>query len=165
VDTTKIALHVFVEIEGEMVAVCQRRGEYNFEELDRFGRVESWRNGLQPFVAGKMKQGETSHQTLTREIAEEAGYKFFNEIFPYLENQAPLLIGPAAHWGIVIKPQEMQLVAWHSSSGGARIIRRDEVNGIQDLKEFKKHLAVSMDMNAMFVDEKEAMIQLWPKQE
>lgn len=162
-ETAKVSLHVFVRHEGKIYAVCQVRGDSNFEDLSRFNRAESWARGLKPLAAGKMKPGETPNQALLRESEEELGGAFHDETKLWeLEETEALLIGPSAHWGVEIEPAHFRFIMLHPSTGGLRLICKDDFGQIVDLKEFDKAEEIPERCNAMFSDEREAMIALCP---
>lgn len=82
-----VGLLVMTEMpDGELVAVLQRRGEFNHEKLEGIlshkrpvsaGWSESFPGGYSLTVWGGMEDGETSIQAMIREVQEEMGQEFY----------------------------------------------------------------------------------------
>lgn len=159
-------LLIMTEIPGMgLVAVLQRRGEFNHEKMG----PESYPGGLQPTVWGGVKDEECVLDALIREIKQELGKRTWEiwihgrslkEIYR-LEDEKGLMIA----FGVKLpcdflaeKDNSEEEVRLNASSGGLRLLKEEEIDKIQDLKNFDKTVGIT-DRNilAMFTDTKETI--------
>jgi hypothetical protein len=162
-----VSLHLFVQATGGIFAVCQVRGRYNFEppELEPFGRLESWSGGLQPAVHGKMEefdQNDTVHCIL-RESGEEFGVEFANGLREMLALTEIGVKNNVMHYRAVVTPEVFNDIHLHPSTGGLRLLSQSDLPSVQNLKTFSKQDVIPHNVNAMFADDLESMMEAWPK--
>ncbi|MDD4901091.1 MAG: NUDIX domain-containing protein [Patescibacteria group bacterium] len=120
---------------AKLVAVLQLRGEVNHEK--DFAR-ESWAHVAQLTAHGKIESGETTDSALYRETREELGESF---VCWLLQNiVGPVQIGEVkkpnktiVHFAVEVPPASIKVIRWNFSSGGSRLITKDDINSIQIL--------------------------------
>ncbi len=150
---------------GGRCAVLQIRGEFNHEKMG----PESWPGACQVTAHGKCEEGEKPEKALAREVVEElggdaaeivlacklmisAGYNFVK--LSEVEMEREIVIT----YGVVAKSRFLSQLKLSASTGGIRLITRDKVENIVDLKKFDKAIGVwDRTVTAMFADEKEAV--------
>lgn len=144
-------------IGDELVAVLQRRGEFNPEKMDD----ESWPGACQVTSHGKLNDGEGWVDGLIREATEELGRGI--EIHLQNCNWATLREKKgkehARTYGIIAPPHVLQDIRLEPVSGGMKILKRSELCHILDLRtNFNKTEGVrDRQVIAMFPDEIEAV--------
>ena len=158
------ALFLSKNTKEETVAILQIRGKWNTEK----NAPESWPGACQTTVHGGLKEGEDFIQALLRETAEELG----DEIVPVIQllletKKLKELINKdtperqdIVYGAIVEKDVLATLLNKKKSSffGGFKLVRRDNINQIVDLKKYDRITGVTdADIIAMFPDEKEAV--------
>lgn len=161
-------LLIMTELPGMgLVAVLQRRGEFNHEKMG----PESFPGMLQLTAWGGVKDEECVLDALIREIIQELGKKIWEnwirgrnlkEIYR-LEEEKSLKIA----FGLKLpcdflaeREDSEEEVRLNASSGGLRPLKEEEINKIQDLKNFDKTVGIT-DRNilAMFTDTKETIVR------
>lgn len=162
-----MGLVVLTEVPGNpgpaLVAVLQRRGEWNTEKM----APESYPGACQVTVHGKVEKGESPSSALFREIDQELGAEALEFLrrgalgpehdFPELlkeETPDKLVIT----WGMKVPCELLRVIRLGPDSGGLRLLEREEVAFIANLNNFDKKEGV-MDRTdvAMFPDEIEAV--------
>lgn len=140
---------------GGLCAVLQVRGEFNHEKLG----PESYPGACQITVHGKCEEGEWLPTALMREIREELGPGIHNSIrqmseLNRVETEEKLVI----NYGCRLSAEIIKFIQLSASTGGIRLLRREDVEKIVDLKKFDKKEGVrDRSVTAMFADEKEAV--------
>lgn len=170
-------LLVMTELPGMgLVAVLQRRGEFNHEKMG----PESFPGAMQLTAWGGMKDDEEYPLTAAlRECEEEIGkeatsfvvdritflvrhpddpekprsLEYVQEIY-YFEDEKKLGVA----FAVKLPCEFLQEIRLGPSSGGIRLLKEEEIEKIQDLKNFDKVAGVT-DRNvlAMFADAKETI--------
>lgn len=147
--------------EGGLVAVLQRRGISNHEKN---WERESRPGGYQVTAHGGLKGNEGFLEALKREVKEELGDRFFDEIsLPYWRFVDSLIVlvhdendpeREVLTYGIFLPNDVLKLIRLNPSTGGLRFISSGGVDSIVDLWGFDKIKGVE-DSNivAMFPDE------------
>lgn len=161
-EVTSVSLHVFMERDGEMCAVCQIRGKYNFEDPERFARPESWAGALQPLVHGGVKKGEIPEVVACREAREEVGGVFVRELPPFMQS-TPLIIGTTAHYSILGTQKLIDTIQFHNGTGGIDFVRKVDFDAVVDVeKHFQRFERIPRECTAMFAPDIAAMKKLCP---
>lgn len=157
-----VGLLVMTEIpEMGLVAVLQRRGEFNHEKMG----PESFPGAMQLTVWGGMEETDTDELTaMLRECEEEMGGSFathircwarltVSEIYRF-EDEKNLKVA----YAVKLPCEFLKKICLGPSSGGIRLLKEEEIGKIQDLKNFDKTVGVT-DRNilAMFADTKETI--------
>ena len=185
-----VGLLVMTELpEMGLVAVLQRRGEFNHEKMG----PETYPGAFQLTAWGGMKDEETPHEAMLREVEEELGEEVFvlvddstgraaldsllkeqlkeekddflkdleidldvgrpKEIYCF-ENENNLKVV----FVVKLPCEFLTKIRLGPSSGGIRLLKEEEIEKIQDLKNFDKTVGVT-DRNAlaMFSDTKETI--------
>ena len=143
-----------------LVAVLQRRGKFNHEK--DWG-AESFPGACQVTAHGKLEGAESFVEGLHRELAEELGTPFREGVFNETEGIIRLvdditLEKEVVTYGIVVKPETLNLARFGPSTGGFDFVTRDGAGNIRNLKEFSKTDGVTdLKTIAMFPDEIEAV--------
>ncbi len=167
---TSVGLVVLTELPsmGGVVAILQRRGKFNHEKM----APESWPGGCQVTCHGKVEEGdEDVLDALQRELEEEFGWDAVQEILPD-PNRAILLADEeseterALTYGVLVPLSSFlrEDVILNASSGGLDFVTCDQLDQIQDLRNFDRKTGVT-DLNtiAMFNDEAKAVTLAFDK--
>ncbi|KKP87324.1 MAG: hypothetical protein UR90_C0009G0005 [Parcubacteria group bacterium GW2011_GWC1_35_8] len=151
-------------VDGKLVAILQVRAKWNAEK----NAPETYAGSCQVTVHGRLEEGEDFLQALLREVKEELGEEIVPAIKKLSENNKLIelvnLEMPEKHvityGGIVEEVILKQLLNKEKtkSFGGFRIIARNEIRKIVDIKISDRIVGIT-DKNiiAMFPDEKEAV--------
>lgn len=149
---------------GELVAILQVRAPWNAEK----NAPESYPGACQVTAHGKLEADEDFMQALFREVTEELG----DEITPFIQTLyregrlVELVNNDSAEqqnitFGAVIGEDLFKILSSkekNRSFGGFKLVRRNEIEKIVDLREFDKTIGVTDEkIIAMFPDEKEAI--------
>lgn len=147
-----VGLFVFTVIGTDVVAVCQRRGSFNFKDM----KQESWAGLLQPTCHGKLEEGEEYLDALWREVEEELGDSGF---LPD-ENGRGLVVlvdGVVKTYAAMVDPSLIATMQLHSSTGGFRLVSYGDISIIRSaLPEYRLN-GVPPLIDAMFDDDYEAL--------
>lgn len=178
-----VGLVVVTQIDGQLVAVLQRRGMAGIERLGTGKPLgQSYAYGCQVTAHGKLEVGESFPGAFTREIREELGTEFAAAVNGYLVatgNAAMcfLVRDEDVHtYGLWLSdPKLLQLIRLHVDSGGIVLVsmdgdRANNVFALADIREFqatgKEHGVSGVTDIAMFPDEiqavKLALEATWP---
>ncbi len=153
-----VRIILFTELpEKGFVALLQKRGSYNFEEM----KDETRPGGSQPTAHGGVEPGETILQALNREIFEELRNAWMEKDTPNqivelyrLETPEKLVVT----YGVKIQPEATKKIRLEPSSGGLIPITEAELKSIKDLDSFDKKLGVPENHTiAVFPDNIEAL--------
>ncbi len=160
-----VGIQLLAKSNDSLVAILQVRSKWNSEK----NVVETWPGACQVTVHGKLEEGEDFMGALLREIEEELG----DEVATILRNLAKeksfeILINDdhpekqVITYGVIVDESVLHILtsrAKSSTFGGFKIIRREGVDKIIDLRTIDKTTGVT-DANtiAMFPDEKEAVL-------
>lgn len=148
----------------ELVAVLQKRGEFNHEILG----PESWSHACQLTVHGKTEPDESDLSALWRETKEELGEAFAPTRYAWeCATEYLTLIGQInipgkkiiKHYAIEILPERLKIFRLNASTGGLRLLRQSDLEKITDLpKTWKKDIGVELlGETSMFPDEIQAV--------
>lgn len=154
---------------GGRVAILQVRGEVNTEKLE----PESWSGGCQVTVHGKLHGVETWEDALRRETREELG-RFAGEHLEGLmrrEDFEQQIVGTSEEgdkevrtYGILVEPMFIRDLILHSSSGGIRLAREEQVRECDDLGKLDKKEGVrDRRVTTMFEDERNAVLNAFER--
>jgi len=153
-----------------LVAVLQRRGEFNHEKLEEIlkggnddGFGESFPGGCNLTVWGGMKENETPMEAIIRETYEEMG-EDLGEMFDFnwhvakeiyrFEDDKNLKIA----FGLKVSCDILLDLHFNASSGGIHILTEDKVDEIQDLAKFDKKIGVlDRSVIALYFDCRQAI--------
>jgi len=150
--------------KGKLVAILQVRSRWNAEK----NCGESWPGLCQVTAHGKLEENENFMQGLLREVKEELGSEISNMVQKiYTSGKLIELINKEDSekhiitYGAIIDEKLLQNMVQRekkASFGGFKIIRKNEVKKIVDIKKFDKVAGVTDEkIIAMFGDEKEAV--------
>lgn len=148
----------------QLLAVLQRRGEFNHETLGK----ESWAGACQLTVHGQINPGETGETTLFREVQEELGQVFASAEFPVERNLDDLVViggvkktdKTIVHYAMEILPARLADIRLNASSGGLRLISKSDLPDVQGLPNCYANKTEGVSARraiAMFPDEIEAL--------
>lgn len=147
----------------ELVAVLQRRGEFNHETLG----PESWPNACQLTVHGKVGPNETPEVALYRKTIEELGGEFITVAGNVCRPDGMVKIGQVeksdkaiVHYAaIMVSSNSLKYIRLNASTGGLRLLRQGQVDTINNLfLEYHKDKGVPNNYRTcMFPDEIEAL--------
>lgn len=167
-----IGLLVMTELpDYGLVAVLQKRGEFNHEKLEKILRdapdkpesfFESYPGACQLTVWGGMKEGESPPEALMREGVEEIGDEALNmacdevslkQIYRFADGENLKVV-----YGVKLPCEFLTKIRLGPQSGGLRLFKEKDLPYVRDLKEFDRNEGV-MDRGttAMFADTKEAI--------
>ena len=158
------------EKSGALVAILQVRSEWNAEK----NSPESYPGACQVTVHGKLEEGEDFIQALLREIGEELDPAIV-PIVDQLSKTGKLVELSSVHtpekdvitYGAIVEENVLKILTDKPKSrsfGGFRMIRRNEVEGIIDIRTINKETGVTDEkVIAMFPDEKEAVLTAFQK--
>jgi hypothetical protein len=145
----------------ELVAILQRRGEFNHETM----RPESWPGACQLTVHGKVEEDENEKNTLFRETVEELGQDFVLG-FMIAMSFKMVEIGEVLtekkhvqHYAVEVLPDRLKSIRFNASTGGVRIMRYKDLDRIQNLfMGYIKEKGIELrSATAMFPDEIKAV--------
>ncbi len=150
----------------ELVAVLQRRGEFNHETMG----PESWPGVDQLTVHGKIKNSESDKGALCRETREELGGDFVSGKLAWEAITANMIeIGRVekpdkviVHYAIEVLALALPLFRLNSSTGGLRLITKSDLSDIQAVPNWncnKTDGVYARRTFAMFPDEIKALKQ------
>lgn len=150
--------------DGELVAVLQVRAKWNAEK----NTPESWAGACQVTAHGKCEEGEDFIQALFREITEELDNEIAVVVKKLYESGKVIeLINKEDFekhiitYGAVVEENVLQNLMKKERSnsfGGFKIIKRDDIEKIIDIKTIDKTTGVTDENTiAMFPDQKEAL--------
>lgn len=149
----------------QLVAVLQRRGEFNHETMG----PESWPGACQLTVHGKVLAEEDNNTALYREIREELGGYFIGTRLAWETTAADNLVEIGrvdkpekliVHYAIEVPPLRLKAIWLNASSGGLRLVRESDLRDIQSMPNCfatKADGVVARLATAMFPDEIEAV--------
>lgn len=150
------------EYKPEQKAFLQIRGLYNVEK----GFPESWPGGCQVTVHGGCNPLEDDFVALYREIEEELGLEAARILKEYMDTLSMTKIFTHEDEKKVVTTFAIRVpdlfflkaVRLHASSGGIRIVTKEDIPNIQDLTKFNRVEGVfDRRVVAMFPDELEAL--------
>lgn len=145
-----VGLFVFTRIDGELVAICQRRGDYDYAK----GQKETWAGLLQPTCHGKLREGESYEDALWREAEEELGDTFFLSD----ENLMTLVDGEIRTYGFMLQASVIGDMRLQPVTGGLVRITRRQADGMQPPKsEFRANGVPPGAPPVMFEDQIQAL--------
>mgnify|MGYP001560009719 FL=1 len=131
-----VGLLIMTRIKGELVAVLQRRGEFNHEKME----PETWPGACQITTHGQINECEDVWHALKRELGEELGErtkKFFDIASDHIEILNKIASGDkeVTTAGIFVADAKelLETIQLNASSGGLRILQKDELNRIQNI--------------------------------
>ena len=149
--------------KGALVAILQVRSQWNEEK----NSPESYPGTCQVTVHGKLEEGEDFIQALLREVLEELGAEIVpiirelyesGQLIELVDDDSPER--QIVTFGAIIREADAsRLVAREKSPsfGGFKLIHRDEIDKIINLRTLNKEIGVTDETIAMFPDEKEAV--------
>ncbi len=165
---TSVGFLAMTEVNGTLYAILQRRGEWNHEKM----APESWPGACQVTAHGKIELGEEFLPAVKREVAEELG-SWFGEIVAGLNwfragNPQGGDIDVVTLYeddkvrteGFIIDNSYLRGFRLQPSTGGLKLITKEEVMGIVDLtsSSYNKEVGVvTRSIVAMFPDEIKAV--------
>jgi hypothetical protein len=144
----------------ELVAVLQKRGEFNHETMG----PESWPGVCQLTVHGKVEHVESDKGALGRETQEELGANFVSDARVWDVIAADMTeIGRVekpgksiVHYATEVPAAKLASFRLNASSGGLRLVTQSDLRDIQPVPNFncnKKDGAFARRTIAMFPDE------------
>ena len=166
-----VELIVMADVPGlGLVAVLRDRGYWNFEKM----RPESYPGACQVTAHGKLNEGESFETALKRETKEELGEGFEGMLSVVrMFSQAGGLQKDGIRFEVNREETPEKAVITFATkvdgyfishmrlgpeTGGLRLLRRDELEKIVDLRRIDKQIGVPDCMTvAMFPDEKKAV--------
>lgn len=148
----------------ELVAVLQRRGEFNHETM----KPETWPGVCQLTVHGKVEPEEYVCFALLREAREELGEGFVGTSQDWENTIKNMVeIGKVEkpnklinHYAIKVLPRRLAAIRLNASTGGLRLVRQSDVQDIQTLPNCnadKTEGVFARQAIVMFPDEIEAL--------
>ena len=149
---------------GKLVAILQIRAKWNAEK----NCPESWPGLCQVTAHGKLEEGEDFTQALLREIKEELGEDIMI-VIKKISDAGKLVelinkedsLKHIITYGAILEENIFKILVEKekkTSFGGFRIIRKNEVKKIVDVKNIDRTAGVTDEKTiAMFPDEKEAV--------
>jgi hypothetical protein len=144
--------------DGKLVAVLQRRGQYNHE---KDWEPKSFPGGCQLTAAGRTNEGESPVGALFREIIEELGDRISVSMsFSYFQRKHICgdATGEKFTIAMLVPRQTLGDIRWHPSTGGPVFVDAKAVSEIKNLLDFDKVTGVTDSrIIAMFPDEKEVV--------
>ena len=157
---------VMTEFPGMgLVAVLQRRGEFNHEKMG----PESYPGGCQLTAHGGMEDSEAPFDTIFREALEEMGAPFGVAVGAALSGS--LVNAPRLNYintdekevysyGQKMNPDFLKSIKLGPSSGGVVLVTKERASKIRNLKEFTREEGVDqLSIIAMFLDDKVAVLK------
>ena len=154
-----VGLVVVMEIDGQRVAVLQRRGEFNHETM----KPESYPGGCQVTAHGGVEETESFEQALLREVEEELGEDFVRE-WQSSGREIQELVRmeetgrKVRTYGIKLPADIIGKIRLGPSSGGLVLLPESEVVNIQNLKDLNRNEGVrDRKVIAMFPDARDAV--------
>jgi hypothetical protein len=169
-----VGLIILTEIEslGGWVAILQRRGEFNHEKM----APESFPGACQVTAHGKCDNGESEDRALWREIREELGLQFEASLYYYMKGGGGVLFKILTEketdkekvmtFGVVIPAKLIGNMRLNASSGGLKIVKKQEVLAghiVELIKTDREHGIPNMAITAMFPDERDAVVKAFEK--
>lgn len=124
-----VGLLIMTRLNGELVAVLQRRGEFNHEIMG----PESWPGACQITVHESLKGAESFEIGLNRGTYEEMGNETFLAVLKantQLLSEVNLPDKQVKIFGVFLPPEFLKNVQLGPSSGGLRILQKS----IQDFR-------------------------------
>ena len=148
----------------ELVAVLQKRGEFNHETMG----PESWAGACQLTVHGKVEPNENEKSTLQRETIEELGGNFICDGRAWEAITVKMVeIGRVdkpgksiVHYATEVPPAKLASFRLNASTGGLRLVAQSDLQDIQGLPNFNANKTDGVFARrtiAMFPDEIEAL--------
>ncbi|HJO89638.1 MAG: NUDIX domain-containing protein [Candidatus Pacebacteria bacterium] len=141
------------------VAILQTRGKFNYEKRT----PETYTSAMQISVHGSIEEDESEFEALIRETKEELGEEIAQEI----EGRYGELIElnriekdslSNVNFGIVLPHEFLQKVKLHPSSGGLKLLPKEKVEEITELKKSDREHGIQDGKKiAMFPDDIEAV--------
>ena len=143
------------DLNGNLVAVLQRRGPYNHEKA---WVRENYPGGCQVTVHGGVGEDETVDRALFRETVEELGptfaHKCLNCGHPLGGLTQVFNDGEVLTFARYVDRGELSHIRWGPSSGGIEFVSAEDIPDISDLGFYDKNLGViHLNNIAMFPDE------------
>jgi hypothetical protein len=142
---------------GELAAVLQRRGVFNFEKTKR----ESYPGCSQVTAHGGLKEGEGFYDGLIRESLEELGEEFVQlakndtELFELVHDndteKEVITFGAFVAW------ERIKSIRLLPESGGIDIVPQSEIGSLVEITKDMKETGCSPSIRALFPDEIEAI--------
>jgi len=140
-----VGLFVFTELpEMGLVAVLQRRGEFNHEKMG----PESFPGGCQATAHGGVNEGESIQEALYREIREELGESFLIWLLAHpgtiltlgtFENERTV----NTNFFTLVPADLLKKIRLEVASGGITLIRERDLQSVEPLEGFDRKVGVT----------------------